>query len=59
MPHVGTTELLVMLITAIFFWGIPIAAGIWIIVTLVRIRSRQHDIQIKLEEIERAISKQP
>jgi hypothetical protein len=46
------------LILIIFMWGIPLAAGVWIIYTLVHIRSGQQTIQNKLEAIERAIAKQ-
>jgi hypothetical protein len=47
------------LIIVIFMWGIPLAAGVWIIYTLVHIRSGQEAIQNRLEAIERAIAKQP
>jgi hypothetical protein len=46
------------LIIIIFMWGIPLAAGVWIIYTLVHIRSGQKAIQNKLEQIEREVAKQ-
>lgn len=47
------------LIFAILFGGIPVAAGIWVIYTLVHIRSSQRQMLGKLEAIARAIAKQP
>ena len=39
------------------FWLIPLAAGIWAIVTLQRIRSGQETIRLRLELLERMLQR--
>jgi hypothetical protein len=54
MTGIGVPEIVVMGILATF-WLIPLAAGIWAIVTLQRIRSGQETIRLRLELIERIL----
>jgi len=54
MPTLGFTELVVILVIAIFYL-VPIAAGIWAVITLYRVHTGQKSIQNRLEEIERFI----
>ena len=51
---VGMPELIVIL-TIGLFWGGPIAAAVWAIVTLRRIRMGQQAIGVRLETIERLL----
>ena len=52
----GVPEIVVMGILATF-WVIPLAAGIWAIVTLQRIRSGQETIRLRLELLERMLQR--
>jgi uncharacterized membrane protein (DUF441 family) len=58
MLKIGPTELVGMFL-GVFIWLVsilvPIAAGVWAIITLHRIRSGQTSIQSRLEEIESAV----
>jgi hypothetical protein len=47
----GLPEFLVVLIIGVF-WLVPIAAGVWALVTLHRIRSTQDEMNRRLETIE-------
>jgi len=47
----GLPELLVVFVLAMF-WVVPVAAAIWAMVTLHRIRSAQDGMRGKLEAIE-------
>jgi hypothetical protein len=47
----GVPELFVVLITALF-WAVPVAAGVWALVTLHRIRTVQEEMRLKLEAVE-------
>jgi len=57
MPNINLFELLVVLITVLMLYGIPIATAIWILVTLNRIRKNQEVIQNRLDSIEQALHK--
>ena len=50
----GLAEFLVSFIVLIKY-GIPIAAAVWVVLSLIRIRSDVKTIQGKLEEIERLL----
>jgi uncharacterized membrane protein (DUF441 family) len=58
MLKIGPTELAGMFL-GVFIWLVsilvPIAAGVWAIITLHRIRSGQTSIQSRLKEIESAV----
>ncbi|MEJ2247474.1 MAG: hypothetical protein P8Y80_15575 [Acidobacteriota bacterium] len=56
MSKIGPTELVVLFI-GVFIWLVPIAAGVWAIITLHRIHSEQRSILSRLEEIESAVRK--
>jgi hypothetical protein len=55
---VGIPELVVML-TIGAFWLIPVAAGVWALITLRRIRSAQEEMFRKLDAIERQVRPGP
>jgi hypothetical protein len=55
MPSLGITEFLVILVVMLIVYGIPVAAVVWIIITLNRIHSGQKIIRNRLDEIEHAI----
>jgi hypothetical protein len=46
---------LIVILTIGLFWGGPIAAAVWAIVTLRRIRMGQQAIGVRLETIERLL----
>jgi hypothetical protein len=50
----GVPELIVVL-TLGLVWVIPVAAGIWALITLHRIRTTQEDMRSRLAAIERFI----
>jgi hypothetical protein len=52
----GIQEVLFLFIMAAT-WLIPIAAGVWVIITLQRIRSGQDALRTKLEAIERMLQR--
>jgi len=54
MSSLGMPELLVILIIGVF-WGAPIVAAVWAIITLHRIREDQQAIGVRLETIERLL----
>jgi len=54
MPNLGFTELIWILVRAIFYLA-PIAAGIWAIITLHRVHAGQKSIQNRLDGIERFV----
>jgi hypothetical protein len=54
MGSVGIPELLILLMFSVF-WLVPVAAAIWALVTLYRIRSEQQAVQVKLDAIERLL----
>ena len=56
MNVIGVPELLVILMICAI-WLIPIAAGIWAVVTLHRIRTDQKAMQVKLDAIEQAVQR--
>jgi hypothetical protein len=56
MGPLGMPELVIMFI-ALFLWAIPVAAGVWALVTLHRIRSGQQAVQTKLDTIERLLQR--
>jgi len=47
----------IFVLIAAAFWLIPIAAGIWALMTLHRIRSRQELILLRLEQLERTLQR--
>jgi hypothetical protein len=49
-------EIIIIVVLAIF-WLIPIAAGIWTLITLQRIRSGQEVIRLRLEVMERMLQR--
>ena len=55
MATLGIAEIIIMLIIAVIFWGIPIAAGIWAMITLHRIHADQKHLERRLEEIALAL----
>lgn len=54
MVSLGLPELLVVL-TIVSIYLIPLAAGVWALVTLQRIRTSQEAMRLKLEAIERSL----
>ena len=56
MNNLGIPELIILMIVSVF-WLVPVAAGIWALVTLHRIRKGQEDVQRRLETIERLLQK--
>jgi hypothetical protein len=54
MGTVGIPELLILLMFGVF-WLVPVAAAIWALVTLYRIRAEQQAVQLKLDAIERLL----
>jgi hypothetical protein len=54
--NLGTPELVVILVMVIV-WVIPVAAGIWALITLHRIRAGQLAAQMKLDVIERLLQR--
>ena len=55
MSQMGGMAIFVLIAAA--FWLIPIAAGIWALVTLHRIRSSQAVILLRLEQLERTLQR--
>ena len=53
---IGVPELLVILL-ACAFWLLPIAAAIWALVTLQRIRTNQQAMQDRLTAIEQLLKR--
>jgi hypothetical protein len=53
---VGLPEIIVLLIVGAL-WLVPIAAGVWALVTLHRIRSAQGEMSRKLDAIERHVQR--
>lgn len=49
----GVGESLIVLVCGIVFWLAPIAAAIWAIATLAKVRSTQDEIARRLRELER------
>ena len=54
MSSVGVPELLIVLVMAVM-WVLPVAAAVWVILTLNRLPSGQQAIQAKLDAIERLL----
>ncbi len=54
MMRLGVPELIVVLMVGLI-WIVPVAAGIWALVTLHRIRTTQEDMRNRLAAIERLI----
>jgi TRAP-type C4-dicarboxylate transport system permease small subunit len=52
----GIPELAIVLVIAMY-WAVPIAFGIWVFVTLRRIRAGQQAVEVKLEAIERLLQR--
>lgn len=54
MPALGIPELMAVAMFA--FWGlIPLAATVWALVTLYRVRTNLEAIRVTLERVERAL----
>jgi hypothetical protein len=51
---VGVPELIVVMVIGLF-WAIPVAAAVWAMVMLYRIRTIQEDVRNRLASIERLI----
>jgi len=56
MAGIGFPELLIIMIL-VLFWIIPIAAAMWALYTLQRIRSGQEVIRLRLELLERTFQR--
>jgi hypothetical protein len=54
MSSIGVPELLIVLVMAVM-WVLPVAAAVWVILTLNRLSSGQQAIQAKLDAIERLL----
>jgi len=54
MNSLGMPELIVILLIGVF-WGAPIIAAVWAIITLHRIREDQQAIGAQLETIQRLL----
>jgi hypothetical protein len=52
--RLGVSELIVVLMVGLL-WVVPVAAGVWALATLHRIRTTQDDIRNRLAVIERSI----
>jgi hypothetical protein len=52
----GIPELIVIFVVGLF-WLIPVAAAVWALVTLQRIRVEQQAVQLKLDTIERLLQR--
>ena len=48
-------ELLIVLMLVAVRWLVPVAAGVWALVTLLRIRSAQEQMGRKLDAVERLL----
>ena len=57
MGPLGVPEIFIMMGILATFWLIPLAAGIWAIITLQRIRSGQETIRLRLELLERTLQR--
>jgi hypothetical protein len=53
---IGAPELIVILVIGLFY-AVPIAAAVWVIVTLHRLRAGQQAIGTRLEAIERSLQR--
>ena len=53
---IGIPELMVVLVLAVL-WAIPLAAAIWVLVTLQKIRAGQQAVELKLDAIERLLQR--
>jgi hypothetical protein len=56
MTQMGFPEIIILVVLG-FFWVIPIAAGIWALIMLQRIRSGQEVIRLRLEVMERMLQR--
>ena len=56
MGPVGVPELLMVVLLAVF-WLVPLAAGVWALVTLHRLRAGQDALRSKLDAIERLLQR--
>ncbi len=56
MAGMGFPELLIIMVL-VFLWIIPIAAAVWALYTLQRIRSGQEVIRLRLELLERTLQR--
>jgi hypothetical protein len=54
MMGLGIPELLILLVVGVA-WLIPIAAGVWALVTLQRLRTGQDELRTRLVAIERLL----
>jgi hypothetical protein len=57
MGPLGVPEIFIIMGILATFGLIPLAAGIWAIVTLQRIRSGQETIRLRLELLERTVQR--
>ena len=57
MSHsLGIPELMILLVL-VGVYAIPIAAGVWALMTLQRLRAGQQAVQVKLDTIERMLQR--
>jgi|SoiMethySBSTD1v2_1073268.scaffolds.fasta_scaffold00503_17 hypothetical protein len=54
MPNLGIPELTIMFVI-LTIWIIPVAAGIWALYTLSRVRSTVDTMRAQLERVEQAL----
>jgi type IV secretory pathway VirB3-like protein len=52
---IGIPELLIILVIS-GFWLIPVAAAVWVVLTLNRLRNDQQAIRASVESIQRTLS---
>ena len=57
MPVIGIVELFVLFVVVLIVYGIPIAAVVWAIRTMQRLRSECEAIRNRLEAIERTLQR--
>jgi len=57
MNSIGFPELVVVLFIVGILWVIPLAAGVWALVTLHRIRTGQQALQAKVDTIEQLLQR--
>jgi hypothetical protein len=55
MNTIGMPELVIVFMIVVM-WGLPIAAAVWVLMTLRRIRDAQEGMRATLDSIERKIS---
>jgi len=57
MAGLGLPELIIILVVGFFSLLIPIAAVVWVLLTLRRIRSTQEVLRLRLEHLEHTLQR--